>query len=988
MKRLIALALALCMVLCVIPAASAAETPASLDLGTYDITVPYGQSVTYTFTPADSGRYALSYPDGGLNLYFELDVQITNATDIPTNPFVCGHHTRGWFVDLTAGTTYTFTMTNCWHGDVTQEITFCPANTKLESAAFTKESIIGFVGEGADLQIDLNPVDAVCEDITWASADTSVATVATDYEYGATFVKFVGEGETTVTATFSGGTVLSIPVKTLAVTDMKLDTTYNNTPAEMDGMWISNYTFTPAETGYYAFSSQAFANLVVCDSGYMWITEGFFDDRQNLLVVKLEKDETYRLSMQNHTEDFGTLRVEKALSVAAMEITKAPTIDQYIPGTNPHWSLLLEGMELKLTMSDGSTQSFIFDEELAADNLTDVMECSFTWNGLTFLYELPYYDGSAAAGEVWIACCDGEDSYDINFNTNYVDTIQVVEDEGAMILENTGGWYDDYLGGWLYAEIEGTVGCRLVLEATFADGTTQRFTTEDHLYGNYISFAHMECQEINGLWTPGGTNEMTIDFAGAVCTYNVKIVKNDITGIKVTNGLALDCFGDPEKGTFDENGGFDFANVSNQEQIAALVFEVTHADGTVDTVTADDFTWRSDGMPFYMGCEVVFMFASEDPLLIDKPQDVEMTLLWADQTADFIWSITCSHYGMTKTEAKAASCTADGCAAYYTCSLCDKIFADEAGTTETTAEKQVIKGGHKLTEVKAKDATYTAAGNTAYYTCSGCTKLFADAAGKTETTLAAVTVPQLIKVKDTSASVSTGAVDNAISNAASTGNVVLDLNEVAAGSTSGSETPAAVTSAELPVASLGMVAKISEEATLTVSMADATVVLDAATLTAVADQADGATVTLEVKQVKAETLNDAQQEAIEDLDVHGTVSAAFLSGDKYIHDFDGGKATVAVPFTLPVGVKGEDIVVIYVADDGKTEEVPTTFANNVLMFTVEHFSEYVIVNTAAEAPTTNGSPATGDVSILNSVAAMLLSGMGVIALVPKKRQEV
>ena len=86
---------------------------------------------------------------------------------------------------------------------------------------------------------------------------------------------------------------------------------------------------------------------------------------------------------------------------------------------------------------------------------------------------------------------------------------------------------------------------------------------------------------------------------------------------------------------------------------------------------------------------------------------------------------TCAH-NLVKTEAKAASCTEDGNVEYFTCTVCGKIFADEAAETELT-ETALKAAGHKLEKVEAKPATAAEAGNIEHYRCTVCGKLFADA---------------------------------------------------------------------------------------------------------------------------------------------------------------------------------------------------------------------------------------------------------------------
>ena len=88
---------------------------------------------------------------------------------------------------------------------------------------------------------------------------------------------------------------------------------------------------------------------------------------------------------------------------------------------------------------------------------------------------------------------------------------------------------------------------------------------------------------------------------------------------------------------------------------------------------------------------------------------------------------------LNKTAAREATCTAEGNIDYWTCLVCDKIFSDAQGTTEISAEETKIKiKSHNLTKTEAVAATCTTAGNSAYWTCGTCWKHFSDAEGKTE----------------------------------------------------------------------------------------------------------------------------------------------------------------------------------------------------------------------------------------------------------------
>ena len=88
---------------------------------------------------------------------------------------------------------------------------------------------------------------------------------------------------------------------------------------------------------------------------------------------------------------------------------------------------------------------------------------------------------------------------------------------------------------------------------------------------------------------------------------------------------------------------------------------------------------------------------------------------------------------LVKTDAVAATCTEAGNIEYWTCSKCKKLYKDSEGTQEITeADTVVAARGHSLEKTEAKDATCTEAGNTEYWTCSECKKLFGDDQGTTE----------------------------------------------------------------------------------------------------------------------------------------------------------------------------------------------------------------------------------------------------------------
>lgn len=312
----------------------------------------------------------------------------------------------------------------------------------------------------------------------------------------------------------------------------------------------------------------------------------------------------------------------------------------------------------------------------------------------------------------------------------------------------------------------------------------------------------------------------------------------------------------------------------------------------------------------------------------------------------------------------------------YTISVTDAQDLPASMTTSYYFIIEEVPHDPVLTEVKAKEATYTEAGNKAHYVCSVCGRLYEDAEGTTQIDAEDVIIPQLIKVEENKALVTSDAVEKALADAAAGGDVIIP----AAGAGEN------VTAADIPATSLKQVAE--KNAALTLELDGATVTLDAAALASIAKQTEVPVVTLKIEQIKAENLTDTQKAAIKDQNVVGAISASIKDIDKEIHTFDGGKVTVYIPFVPAEGTEAKDYSILYVADDGTTEVMTVAYENGYLVMTTDHFSEYVIVYNAPvvdKNPTNN--PPTGDaanIGLLISIAVMAAVVL-VTAVKAKKR---
>ena len=88
------------------------------------------------------------------------------------------------------------------------------------------------------------------------------------------------------------------------------------------------------------------------------------------------------------------------------------------------------------------------------------------------------------------------------------------------------------------------------------------------------------------------------------------------------------------------------------------------------------------------------------------------------------------------------TCTETGTEAYWSCSVCNKLFSDEDATAEIEAPVVIPAKGHMLTAHAEVDSTCTEAGTEAYWSCSVCDKLFSD-----EEATAEIDAPVVIAAK-------------------------------------------------------------------------------------------------------------------------------------------------------------------------------------------------------------------------------------------------
>ena len=147
-------------------------------------------------------------------------------------------------------------------------------------------------------------------------------------------------------------------------------------------------------------------------------------------------------------------------------------------------------------------------------------------------------------------------------------------------------------------------------------------------------------------------------------------------------------------------------------------------------------------------------------------------------------------------------------------------------------------------------------------------------------------------------------------------------------------------SSKISLPASGLESAADNDNSLTLDLRYGEVTLSPEALSAVADQS-GSTVTMTVAPVDTDELNSRQQAAVGDAPVF---DLTIRSGSTVISDFDGGLATVSIPYELPSSQDPAGVVVWFMDDDGNITPCETMYdtRTETVIFTTRHFSKYVI----------------------------------------------
>ena len=171
-----------------------------------------------------------------------------------------------------------------------------------------------------------------------------------------------------------------------------------------------------------------------------------------------------------------------------------------------------------------------------------------------------------------------------------------------------------------------------------------------------------------------------------------------------------------------------------------------------------------------------------------------------------------------------------------------------------------------------------------------------------------------------------------------------DANNGSGAGSTGAADSVKATEVELPKATVNAIAK-DTNADLVIKTDNGEVVLDNKTLETIAGAAKGDTVTIVVGENTQ--LKETQKPAEKIVGKNGTIFDLVAKiGEKHLHQFEGGKAYVILP--MPQKLKGKDILVIYIDDNGLCKilnhSVEKIGAEDYIRFTTTHFSTFAVVD--------------------------------------------
>ena len=375
------------------------------------------------------------------------------------------------------------------------------------------------------------------ESVEWISSDPDVVCID-DYDNGWCRIYLKAVGTATITATSESDLTFTCTITVKDYETIELDEE-KNVVLSGNAMY---YYFTPDEDGYYSFYSyngdcDPYGLILDSDMNEIASNDDGAKDYNFNAKCYLQAGVKYILVSRTYggAEGSFSVSVKKTKVITDLEIVSMPDKTEYVKGFRPE-ELSFDGLELKVTWSDGSITYWEYDGELYIDD--------------------EEIDGDVEEFEdsiVFTLMC-GEGSVDI--------TITLVESPVSSIavtklpdrLEFIRGYDPDFIG--------------LELTITYKDGTTKVVTlTEENL-------------------------AYEVDIDEGVIYYTVDVDGNTLIIYK----SGYDCYSAYYLGAECEIRDITFTQSKEIESVEldnvswnghGMIVKITYTDGTSETLTMD-----------------------------------------------------------------------------------------------------------------------------------------------------------------------------------------------------------------------------------------------------------------------------------------------------------------------------------------------------------------------------------------------------------------
>ena len=192
---------------------------------------------------------------------------------------------------------------------------------------------------------------------------------------------------------------------------------------------------------------------------------------------------------------------------------------------------------------------------------------------------------------------------------------------------------------------------------------------------------------------------------------------------------------------------------------------------------------------------------------------------------------------------------------------------------------------------------------------------------------------------------------------------------------------------EIPIACMQSMSE--KQVGMTIALYDMFIILQPETLTSILNACTGDSVVFCVREMGTTELNQAQKDALSDLDAAMLISAEIYSGEEQIHEFEG-----AIDIQFPFYTKGDNTAygVYYLAEDGSLTACWNgweDYEGGKMSFNAEHFSEYVVAKDVPQNLVVNveGGNDLPIPVIVIGVVVLVVVIIGVVLIVKKKKEK-